>query len=70
MHYLSAVLCNLQWPPGSDNPQFPAQIGISIEPLATVSGKEEQISGSKENFAKRYGATISKMGNHIYMPPA
>eukprot|EP00240_Pyramimonas_obovata_P006765 CAMPEP_0118937992 /NCGR_PEP_ID=MMETSP1169-20130426/24479_1 /TAXON_ID=36882 /ORGANISM="Pyramimonas obovata, Strain CCMP722" /LENGTH=172 /DNA_ID=CAMNT_0006881801 /DNA_START=171 /DNA_END=689 /DNA_ORIENTATION=+ len=43
----------LQWPPGSDNPQYPAQIGISIEPLASVSGKEEQISGSKENFAKR-----------------
>eukprot|EP00242_Pyramimonas_sp_CCMP2087_P016583 CAMPEP_0198204714 /NCGR_PEP_ID=MMETSP1445-20131203/8163_1 /TAXON_ID=36898 /ORGANISM="Pyramimonas sp., Strain CCMP2087" /LENGTH=187 /DNA_ID=CAMNT_0043876725 /DNA_START=285 /DNA_END=848 /DNA_ORIENTATION=- len=43
----------IQWPLDSADPQFPAQIGISIEPLAAVSQKEEQISGSKENFAKR-----------------
>jgi hypothetical protein len=43
----------LQWPLDSADPQFPAQIGISIEPLGAVSQKEEQISGSKENFAKR-----------------
>lgn len=43
----------LQWPEGSSNPNSPAQIGISIEPLAEVSHREEQVAGSKEEFAKR-----------------
>ena len=44
----------MQWPAGSESTQFPAQIGITIEPLTEVAHREESVAGSKEEFAKRY----------------
>ena len=44
----------LQWPQLADGslPEC-AQIGVSIEPLAEVAGKEQIVLGSKEEFARR-----------------
>lgn len=43
-----------QWPTQSDGSLFPvAQIGIAVEPLADVEGKESTKLGSKETFARR-----------------
>lgn len=44
----------LQWPLNPDG-SLPAnaQIGVSVEPIADVVGKEQQVLGSKEEFAKR-----------------
>jgi len=44
----------LNWPLNPDGTVGPnAQIGVSVEPTAEVVGKEQQVLGSKEEFAKR-----------------
>ena len=51
---LPSEVFSMKWPTQSDGSLFPnAQIGISVEPLVAVSGKESQKVGSKETFAKR-----------------